>query len=58
MIKNIICNVVGVVLFALASFIVIDFGETTKIFLACLPLYIIGTILVAKTIPYFLQENK
>jgi hypothetical protein len=53
--KYIISFAIGVVLFAISTICVIDFPDKIETFLACLPLYIIGTILVYKSIAYFLR---
>ena len=53
--KNIISLVVGLALFAISTFCVIDFSDTIEALLACLPLYIVGTILVYKSISNFLK---
>lgn len=54
-IKYIITFIIGVILFAISTICILEFPKELETFLACLPLYIIGTILVYKSISYFLK---
>ena len=54
-IKYIITFIIGVILFAISKICILEFPNELETFLACLPLYIIGTILVYKSISYFLK---